>query len=327
MYLIFSKKLRIICGLITLPMFIALPHLCIAKSQLDIPSLKKLRVMNGINPAPYDRFWARWKLITTRYRKDNGEQRFVYANKIAHDAMKKGSLNFPRGSVFGKLAFKTVSDPQFPNSYEPSDFTRMQLMVKDDEKFKPTDGWSYYIYVDGKAHSRKQDHSKNLACHACHTLVKDRDFVFSAPTFMSSIGELYSELGDTFRSKFRRQHSQDLSNFEKKIVSLLNYTNPKHVLLKRMRLFSGSLYESIGPLAKYVKESGEVFMIVDPVKKRFLAAEKQSGPNTKCYAGGAVIYLSYYKKGKFSVKKGHVCNGENKWIGSKKLPKEFFGQF
>ena len=281
--------------------------------------------MNGINPAPYDQFWARWKLVTTRHRKDNGEQRFVYANKIAYDAMKKGSLNFPRGSVFGKLAFKTVSDPQFPNSDEPPNFTHMQLMVKDAEKFKPTDGWSYYIYVDGKNHSPKQDHSKNLACHACHTLVKERDFVFSAPTFLSSMGELYSDIGDTFRSKFRRHRSQDLSAFEKKIVSLLNI-NPKYVMIKRMRLFSGSLYESIGPLAKYVNESGEVYLIVDPVKKRFLAAEKQSRSNSKCYMGGALLYLSYYKKGEFSVKRGHVCEGKNQWVGSTKLPKEFMNR-
>ncbi|MFK7826786.1 MAG: cytochrome P460 family protein [Oligoflexales bacterium] len=326
MYQVLSKKLWIMYSIIALPVLTTLPDLSFGKSQLAIPSLKKLRAMNGINPAPYDQFWARWKLITTRYRKDNGEQRFVYANRIAYDAMKKGSLNFPRGSVFGKLAFKTVSDTQFPNSYEPSNFTRMQLMVKDIKKFKPTDGWSYYIYVDGKNHSPKQDHNKNLACHACHTLVKERDFVFSAPTFLSTMGELYSELGDTFRSKFRRHRSIDLSDFEKKIISLLN-KNPKHVMLKRMRLFSGSLYESIGPLAKYVKESGDVYIIVDPVKKRFLAAEKQGQANAKCYAGGTQIYLSYYKNGQFSVKKGNVCNGKNEWVGSRKLPKEFFGRF
>ena len=326
MDLISQKTRQIIRCLVILSSFSSLADCCLAKSQLDIPSLKKLRVMNGINPAPYDQFWSRWKLITTRYRKDNGEQRFVYANAIAYEAMKKGSLNFPRGSVFGKLAFKTISDPQFPNSYEPSNFTRMQLMVKDSQKFKPTDGWSYYIYVDGKNHSPKQDHSKNLACHACHTLVKERDFVFSAPTFLSTMGELYSDIGDTFRSKFRRFRNQDLSIFEKKIISLLKI-DPKYIMLKRMRLFSGSLYESIGPLAKYVNESGDVFLIVDPVKKRFLAAEKQTRPSSKCYAGGTLIYLSYYKKGEFSAKRGHVCNGKNQWVGSTKLSKEFMGRF
>lgn len=326
MDLISSNNIQLIKRVIFVITFAFPSTVSLAKSQLDIPSLKKLRAMNGINPAAYDQFWSRWKLVTTRYRKDNEEQRFIYANAIAYAAMKQGSLNFPRGSVFGKLAFKTVSDPQFPNSYEPTNFTRMQLMVKDAKKFKPTDGWSYYIYVDGKNHSPKQDQSKNLACHACHMLVKDRDFVFSAPTFMSSIGELYSDIGDTYQSKFRRRRVQDLSVFEKKILTLLN-VKPKHVMMIRMRLFSGSLYESIGPLAKYVKQSVNVYLIVDPVKKRFLAAEKQTRTNKRCYAGGTDIYLSYMKKGELSVKRGHVCDGKNQWIGSTRLPKEFLSRF
>ena len=110
MDLISQKTRQVIRCLVILSSFSSLADYCLAKSQLDIPSLKKLRVMNGINPAPYDQFWSRWKLITTRYRKDNGEQRFVYANAIAYEAMKKGSLNFPRGSVFGKLAFFTLQD-------------------------------------------------------------------------------------------------------------------------------------------------------------------------------------------------------------------------
>ena len=141
------------------------------KDPMELPDLRSLRPMNGIDPAPLDEFWNDWNLVTTRYREDNGEQRFIYANDLAYNAMKEGKVSFPDGSALAKLGFKTIVDPQFPNSREPVDFTRLQIMVKNSRKFRKTNGWSYYLHVDGVESNPKDDEQKksSLSCmpHNC----------------------------------------------------------------------------------------------------------------------------------------------------------------
>ena len=66
----------------------------IEKDPMELPDLTSLRPMNGIDPADYDKFWENWSLVTTRYREDNGEQRFIYANDIGYQAMREGVLKF-----------------------------------------------------------------------------------------------------------------------------------------------------------------------------------------------------------------------------------------
>ena len=98
---------------------------------------------------------------------------------------------------------------------------------------------------------------------------------------------------------------------------------PASIRLRRMRLFSGSLYESIGPLSQYVKE-GHVYAIVDPVLHRFLLATPIE-PNDSC-RHRAIVYLDRresVKQGskrvkKRYVRKGMVCDGRNQWV--KKFP-------
>ena len=296
------------------------------KSKLDLPNLNSLRPMNGINPAPLNQFWKKWNLVTTRYRKDNEEQRFIYANSIAYDAMKDGSLDFPDGAMFGKLAFLTEADPQFPNSFEPMNFTRLQIMVKNRLKFRKTNGWSYYIYVDGSNHSVKDDESKNLACHACHTLVKDRDFVFSAPTFLKGAGELYGDIGKTYKELFKKVDSKDLPPLESELLTLLKF-KPKKVMVRRMRLFSGSLYESIGPLTSYVNKTNKTYAIVDPISKQFLIAEKSKNQINQCDGDAIIIHLSIKRKGMDKIRQGFVCKGKNKWVKVIKTPKRIMDAF
>src|SRR5690606_16837135 len=133
----------------------------------------------------------------------------------------QGALEFPDGAVFGKVAFLAVEDPQFPNSYEAINFTRLQLMVKDSKKFKQTDGWSYWLHVDGVRSNSAEDSKNALACHACHTLVKERDFIFAGPTFLGGKAVWYSKIGTKFEDRFKARTVDSLSAYEKSIVKLL----------------------------------------------------------------------------------------------------------
>ena len=207
--------------------------------------------------------------MTTRYREDNGEQRFIYANDIGYQAMREGVLKFPDGAAFAKLGFKTIVDPQFPNSREPVNFTRVQIMVKDRRAFKKTNGWSYFLYVDGVHSKPEDDEQKNLACHACHTIVKNKDYVFSAPSFLGKRSTELGLKGKKMKNFFIKRKFKILSDYERQAVA--NLTKKRKVYkVRRMRLFSGSLHESIGPLSSF-SQNGYVYMIVDPIEKNFLS--------------------------------------------------------
>jgi hypothetical protein len=297
------------------------------EDELSIPSLTSLRTMNGINPASYDKFWEKWQLVTTRYRTDNGEIRYIYANDIAYKAMKEGLLIFPDGSALGKVAFLSEADGQFPNSFEATNFTRLQIMVKDSEKFAAMNGWSYWLHVDGVKSSSAEDSDNAMACHACHTLVKDRDYIFAGPTFLGEVGGWLGRIGDKFSERFKARQVNDLSEFEKSVVALLPDEKPSEVHAMQMRLFTGSLHESIAPLAKFT-ESKSYYLLTDPVEKRFIVA-KQLKPTKKCKKR-ALVLMDKRKVKKVEGKKtrqkmvihGIVCNGKYKMVKETSAPRE-----
>jgi hypothetical protein len=146
----------------------------------DLPATQtKGAFMNGLAWKDYAGFWDKEKLVTVRFREDNGELRFIYANAVAWDAIQQGAATFPDGSVFMKAAVKTARDPLFDNSAVPSGASRYQIMVKDSKRYPATAGWGYAIFSQ-MGTSFVEDETKAVeACHACHTLAAQRDYVFA----------------------------------------------------------------------------------------------------------------------------------------------------
>ena len=135
--------------------------------------------MNNIGLYDYGDFTKDWKLVTVRYRKDTGEMRFTYANPKAWQALTKKQIPYPDGSVFAKVGFKTETDPAFNSSVVPSGARRFQFMVKDAKKYSKYAGWGYALYQsDGKLFEGDIP-TQTIACHACHQVVPERDYVFS----------------------------------------------------------------------------------------------------------------------------------------------------
>lgn len=135
--------------------------------------------MNGIQLLQFGDFTKNWKIASVRFRQDSKEMRLIYANSIAIEALQKGSYPFPEGSVFAKVGIKTGVDPAFNSSIVPNGTRRFQLMVKDSNKYKETDGWGYALFQsDGKLYEGDMK-LETLSCHACHKLVPERNFVFS----------------------------------------------------------------------------------------------------------------------------------------------------
>lgn len=134
--------------------------------------------MNDVQLDQYGDFTKDWKLVTVRYRKDSGEMRFTYANDKAFEALTK-KTPYPDGAVFAKVGLKTGADPAFISSVVPQTNRRFQFMVRNKEKYAQTDGWGYALFKSDGGLFPEDPHAQTVACHACHRLVADRNFVFS----------------------------------------------------------------------------------------------------------------------------------------------------
>lgn len=153
----------------TLTVLIFLISVSVLAAESHSPSL-------DIDFEPFKNF-SKWNLVTVRYRENNSELRFVYANDTAFNALKKGE-KYPDGAVFAKAAMGTEEDKAFPDARQPGKSIRYQLMIRDQKKYADTGGWGYALF-DG--HGVKSVHleSQPKACAACHSIVPERQFVFS----------------------------------------------------------------------------------------------------------------------------------------------------
>src|SRR5438552_1274025 len=55
----------------------------IGEPSLNLPNLTRESSFDSLALADYEGFWRGWRLVTARYRPDNGEERFIYANEMA----------------------------------------------------------------------------------------------------------------------------------------------------------------------------------------------------------------------------------------------------
>jgi Cytochrome P460 len=142
--------------------------------------------MNGLRLKDYAGFEKNWSLVTVRFRKDTNEQRFVYANPIAMKDLTSGAKIYSDGAVFAKIGMAAADDPDFPSSAQPFLMQRIQLMVKDSKKYKKTDGWGYALFLPTVGQSKESSETTITACHACHQIVKQKNFVFSSAMNLNS---------------------------------------------------------------------------------------------------------------------------------------------
>ena len=123
-----------------------------------------------------------WRLISVAHEEGNlNDLRAILGNDVAIKAYREGKP-FPDGTIIARLAW----------SYDPLEesekaFGRrqsfvagppkngVQFMVKDSSKYASTGGWGFAHFNDGKP----ADEAVHNTCFACHTVAKDRDFVFA----------------------------------------------------------------------------------------------------------------------------------------------------
>jgi hypothetical protein len=247
-----------------------------------LPDLSAEHEFDGIDLSQSARFWEKWHLITVRYRVDNGEQRFVYANDLAYEAMKSGRKIYPDGAMFGKVAFISQKDDAFPSSLEPKTFTRVQLMKKDAANYAKSNGWGYGLYAMGTGVPYSTAKATVTACHACHQIVPNRDYVFSQSSFFTA--KTSAADPSTFYSRFLKKNLAQLDEKSKQALVDFHLNENSPLKLLAMPLFPGSLNESIAPLIEYVRSDHLPFLLIDEENGLFIAASpapvnKASCPN------------------------------------------------
>lgn len=240
-------KLIFICALLTLSAF-----------------GKDNSVMNGISFKKYVGFEKQWKLVTVRYRKDNREMRFVYANPVAWNAMNKGMKTYPNGAIFAKVAYLAQPDPAFESSLAPSESRRFQFMVKDSVKYKQHNGWGYALFNSyGEMNPEPQDQQVN-ACASCHNVIPERDYVFSWK-FNQVPSKNLNLFKYTHQEVSRKDIPQNIAALlPEKMVQLLKVISPM-----TKDVFQGTLDELKPSLARLSVNSKMPVLFMSDDQKKF----------------------------------------------------------
>ncbi|WP_455218322.1 cytochrome P460 family protein [Kaarinaea lacus] len=156
--------------LATLFLFTAAGRL-IAAEPADAP--------NGIAfPADY----TNWQVIGSSHRIDNKTLRVILGNEIAVKAARSGNINpWPKGAMLGKVVWKEGTDAHWPTAIVPKEFVHAEFMLKDADKYSSTGGWGYARWVGKDLKVYGKDAGFANECVACHTPVKEQDYVFTRP--------------------------------------------------------------------------------------------------------------------------------------------------
>lgn len=263
--------------------FFLLFYFCLAtRAEIKKPA------MNGYRLNDYIGFEKKWALVTVRFRKDTGELRFTYANDLAYKTLKKGMTDFPDGSVFAKIGFKTEEDPGFPSSAVPSGARRYQYMVKNKKLHATTDGWGYALFdKDGNVFPEPLD-IQTAACAACHHIMPERGFVFSQLLELSPGKNNFSKKNELvfqdklkFTLKNKNQFSIEIQKLVPASVSELSFLDNKI----SMYLFQGSLDEIKPALSREAVRTKKPAVIASPDEKSFALVQLEE-PEVTCEAQG-----------------------------------------
>ncbi len=163
----------------------ALPAIFLTLTLLNLPVIASEKVKPAPNGIALPEAYKDWRVISISHRTDNNTMRTILGNDIAIKAARTGNTNpWPKGTVLGKLVWKQKTEDNWPTAIAPNKFVHAEFMFKDSEKYKSTGGWGYARWkgLDQKPYGKDENFAQE--CVACHTPVKDNDWVFTTPAVM-----------------------------------------------------------------------------------------------------------------------------------------------
>ena len=134
----------------------------------------------------FDPDFEGWKPISFTDRGDNNTFRFILGNDIAVKAAHSGSISpWPDGARFAKIAWQQQIGAD--GLIHPGNFVQVELMEKDANRYKNTDGWGWGRWrgLDLKPYGTGARFVTE--CTSCHLPVRGNDYVYTLPITVAHV--------------------------------------------------------------------------------------------------------------------------------------------
>ena len=140
------------------------------------PDLSKIQPEpNGF---PFDPTFESWKPINTTDRGDNNTFRLILGNDIAIQAAQSGNITpWPDGTRFAKIAWQQQPSPD--GLIRPGKFIQVEIMLKDAQRFKQTEGWGWGRWRGAELKPYGENALFVTECTSCHLPVRGDDYVYT----------------------------------------------------------------------------------------------------------------------------------------------------
>jgi hypothetical protein len=150
-------------------------------SSTDIPARISLEAVKPeFNGLPFDPAFESWKLISITDRGDNNTFRFILGNDVAVKAAQTGNTSpWPDGTRFAKIAWQQQLGPD--GLVHPGMFVQVELMVKDAQRYKNTEGWGWGRWRGMDLTPYGKDAHFVSECTGCHRPLYGNDYVYTLP--------------------------------------------------------------------------------------------------------------------------------------------------
>lgn len=149
----------------------------------------EVKVPNGLAFSEFKGYES-WQLISVS--ENGGLQAAILGNPTMIEAFRSGvpgnGKPFPDGSKMAKVHWSTKKLDTFPAATVPAAQHDVDFMVKDSKRFSDSGGWGYAVFeydatsdtfAPGTQASKPPQANDAKCGFACHTIVKDRDYVFT----------------------------------------------------------------------------------------------------------------------------------------------------
>jgi len=145
-----------------------------------------LKAPNGVAFSEFQGYES-WQNVAPSLVEDGIKS--ILANPIMITAYKDGipvnGKPFPDGSMIVKIEWKKKQSAESPYSVEvPGTLKSVAFIEKDTKRFPDSSGWGYaqfnYDAASGTFKPYGDDSSFATKCYKCHTIVKEKDYIFTA---------------------------------------------------------------------------------------------------------------------------------------------------
>jgi hypothetical protein len=147
-----------------------------------------LKAPNGIAFSEF-KGYEDWPDVATS--QDEHDSKVILANEVMIKAFREGipgnGKPFPDGSKIAKIGWSQKKNPEAPfEVVVPDTLKYVEFIEKDSKRFPEGHGWGYAEFLYDAASGTFTEKGALPAravtgeCHACHTLVAAKDYIFTA---------------------------------------------------------------------------------------------------------------------------------------------------